>query len=174
MYDANYYTNGIYFKLLRNNDISLIDANGRYSVPFGFYTNLFFAKCDLIRIQKNNKYGFVNRKLRLVTPVEYIQATDFEDNLAIVKTLKGSQIISTSGKPVFEISNGSILKMNSNIYKVWEDEDHMGLINQQGEVLLKKEFSEIESISAYLFRCKKVDDKEAYLFNTLSRKISKM
>ena len=174
MYDVNYYTNGKYFKLLRNNDISLIDANGRSSIPFGMYTNLFFAKCDLIRIQKNNKYGFVDRKLKLVTPIEYIQATDFENNLAIVKTSKASQIITTQGKLVYEIQNGTISKVNSFLYKVWVEDDKIGVINDKGETLLKQEFSEIESITSYLFRCRKKDDNELYLFNGISKKIKKM
>ena len=42
-----------------------------------------FAKCDIIRIQKN-KYGFVDRKLKPVTPIEFDKATDFENNLAVV------------------------------------------------------------------------------------------
>jgi hypothetical protein len=174
MYDVNYYTNGKYFKLLRNNDISLIDANGRSSIPFGMYTNLFFAKCDLIRIQKNSKYGFVDRKLKLVTPIEYIQATDFENNLAIVKTSKASQIITTQGKLVYEIQNGTISKVNSFLYKVWVEDNKIGVINDKGETLLKQEFSEIESITSYLFRCRKKDDNELYLFNGISKKIKKM
>ena len=174
VYDANYYTNGKYFKLIKNNDVSLIDANGRSSIPFGMYTNLFFAKCDLIRIQKNNKYGFVDRKLKIVTPIEYVQATDFDDNLAVVKTSKVCQIITKQGKPVYEILGGTISKMNSFIYKVWVEDDKMGLINYKGEVLLKQEFSEIESITTYLFRCKKIDDNELYLYNTISKKLNKM
>jgi hypothetical protein len=174
IYDANYYTNGKYFKLVRDHDISLIDANGRPSIPFGMYTNLFFAKCDLIRIQKNNKYGFVDRKLKSVTPIEYIQATDFEDNLAIVKTAKASQIITTQGKVVYEILNGTISKVNSFMYKVWVEENKIGVINHRGEILLKQEFSEIESITPYLFSCKKTDDNELYLYNALSKKIKKM
>lgn len=174
MYDANYYTNGKYFKLVRDNDISLIDANGRFSIPFGMYTNLFFAKCDLIRIQKNNKYGFVDRKLKSVTSIEYIQATDFEDNLAIVRTEKASRIITTQGKSVYETPNGTISKVNSFMYKVWVEVDKIGLINHKGEIILKQEFSEIESITSYLFRCKKKDDNELYLYNALSKKIKKM
>jgi hypothetical protein len=138
------------------------------------YTNLFFAKCDLIRIQKNNKYGFVDRKLKSVTSIEYIQATDFEDNLAIVRTEKASRIITTQGKSVYETPNGIISKVNSLMYKVWVEVDKIGLINHKGEIILKQEFSEIESITSYLFRCKKKDDNELYLYNALSKKIKKM
>jgi len=174
VYDANYYTNGKYFKLIKNNELSLIDANGRSSIPFGMYTNLFFAKCDLIRIQKNNKYGFVDRKLKIVTPIEYFQATDFEDNLAVVKTSKFCQIITKQGKLVYEIFGGNISKLNSFLYKVWAEDGKIGLINYKGEVLLKQEFYEIESIAANLFRCIKTDDNELYLYNALSKKIKKM
>ena len=34
--------------------------------------------------KKKNKFGFVDRKLKPVTPVEFDKAKDFENNIAIV------------------------------------------------------------------------------------------
>ena len=75
-FEPAYYTNGNYFKLLKDDEVGLVDANGRYSINFGAYTNLFFAKCDIIRIQKNNKFGFVEAKYIQNLPLSITRKDD--------------------------------------------------------------------------------------------------
>ncbi len=174
-YEPDYYSNGKYFKLLKKDDVALIDANGRYSIPFGLYSNLFFAKCDIVRIQKNNKYGFVDRKLKQVSSIDFNQATDFDDNIAIVEKSENSLLINTFGKIIYSIKDGKILKVNGKYFKVWiEGLELFGLLNSKGENLLPNCYTTIEPLNEFLFRCEKKDDNSIYIFNSKNKIMKKV
>ena len=171
-FPTSYYTNGKYFKLIQDDEVALVDANGRYSINFGTYTNLFFAKCDIIRIQKNNKYGYVDRKLKAVTAVEFEEAQDFKNDLAIVSKKGTSQLINIQGKSIFTLKDGDITDdLNGSLYRTSFNE-LMGLINGKGEVLLNTEYNIIDPITSYLFYCKKADG--IFLYNSNTKILKKL
>jgi hypothetical protein len=171
-YETNYYTNGKFFKLLRNNEVALIDANGRYSINFGTYSNLFFAKCDVIRIQKNNKYGYVDRKLKAITTVDFDQATDFENNVAIIIKSGKTQLINKEGKLLFTAKDTRIERIDIGLYQIKTNE-LLGLINENGTQLLPSNYMSIEKIHTHLYRCKKTDGG-LYVFNTNTKLLKKL
>lgn len=171
-YETSYYTNGKYFKLLKDDEIALIDNNGRYSINFGTYSNLFFAKCDIIRIQKNNKYGYIDRKLKTITSNDFDQATDFENNIAIVSKNGKSSLINKEGKPLFTIKVGVIKKIEINLFQV-ENNELLGLINDKGETLLNIDYTSIEKIKSNLYRCIHKDGS-LNLFNVSKKSLTKL
>ncbi len=170
-YDANYYTNGKSFKLIRENEVALADANGRYSITFGTYSNFFFAKNDIIRIQKNNKYGFVDRKLKAVTAVEFDKAKDFENNYAIVTKGPNTSVIDKSGKIIFTLKNADLTSAGDGYYVVKQN-DLLGLIDPYGKQLLNIEFETIEHLHPHFYLCGKTE--ELYLFNPLTKILKKL
>lgn len=171
-FPTSYYTNGKFFKLIKDEDVALVDANGRYSINFETYTNLFFAKCDIIRIQKNNKFGFVDRKLKAVTSVEFDMAQDYKNDVAIVAKKGVYQLINNQGKSIYSIKNGRITDdLNGLYYKIFYNE-LIGLINHRGEVLLNTEYLAIEQITPSLFYCKKTDG--IFLYNSNTKLLKKL
>lgn len=142
-FDNAYYTNGKQFKLIEEDDIALMDANGRISIPFGTYADVFFAKDDVIRIQKGKKYGYVDRKLKALTPVEFDKAGDFENGAAVMVKAGTAQLINRSGKTLFSLKDGTIEKQEGQLYKT-SINGLSGLINANGEVLLPTEFTELQ------------------------------
>lgn len=170
-FEPNYYTNGKYFKLIKDDEVALIDANGRYSINFGTYTNLFFAKCDIIRIQKKNKFGFVDRKLKPITTIEFDKASDFENNLAIVTKSNNAMLIDKSGKALYSIKNGEIKNYPQNLYLVKFD-NLIGLIDYNGTVILNLEFETIDEIYNGLFIGTK--NNELFLFNSNTEVLKKL
>ena len=171
-YETSYYTNGKYFKLLLDGEVALVDANGRYSINFGMYSNLFFAKYDVIRIQKKNKYGYIDRKLKTITAADFDQATDFENNRAIVSKAGKSQLITKEGKPVYTIKDGVITRLDFNLYKI-TSASLKGLIDDKGVEILPINFSLIEKLTGSFFRCSK-SDGSFYLFNALTKTLVKL
>jgi hypothetical protein len=169
-FEPGYYTNGIYFKLIKDEDVALVDANGRYSVVFGTYTNLFFAKNGMIRIQKSNKYGYVDRKLKPVTPVEFDEAQDFKNDVAIVLKKGTSQLINSKGTPVYTLKGGYISNDLKGLYYKTSFNELRGLINNKGEIFLNTEYVSIEQIADHLFYCKKPEG--IFLYNSTT-KVSK-
>ncbi len=171
-FPTSYYTNGKSFKLIQDDEVALVDANGRYSINFETYTNLFFAKCDIIRIQKNNKFGFVDRKLKALTPVEFEVANDYKNDVAIVSKKGTYQLINTQGKSIFAIKGGQITDDLTGLFYKTSINELIGLINNKGEVLLNTEYIAIEQITSYLFCCKKADG--IFLYNSNSKVLKKL
>ncbi|MES2513638.1 MAG: WG repeat-containing protein [Bacteroidota bacterium] len=171
-FEPYYYTNGTYFKLVKNEEVALVDANGRYSINFNTYSNLFFAKNGIIRIQKNNKFGYVDRKLKAVTPVEFDSADDFKNDIAIVSKKGVSQLINTQGKPVYTLKDGFISDNLLGPYYKTSLFELRGMINNKGDVLLNTEYITIEQIAPHLFYCKKTDG--IFLFNAHTKVLKKL
>ncbi|MES2761142.1 MAG: WG repeat-containing protein [Bacteroidota bacterium] len=169
-FEPDYYTNGTYFKLMKDDEVALIDANGRYSINFNTYSNLFFAKDDIIRIQKNNKYGYVDRKLKPITAVEFEEAQDFKNDVAIVSKKGISQLINTQGKAIYTLKGGFIHGNLKGLYYRVSLNELIGLINNKGEVLLNTEYLAIEQITTHLFYCKKAEGIFLYNANTKTLK----
>ncbi|MBC7695895.1 MAG: WG repeat-containing protein [Burkholderiales bacterium] len=170
-FEASYYTNGKSFKLIRDDEVALVDANGRYSINFGNYTNLFFAKDDIIRIQKNNKYGFVDRKLKAVTAVEFDKAKDFEDNCAVVAKGVNTSLIDRTGKSIYTIKNAEIINAGNGLYKVKQN-NLSGLIGASGKQLLNLEFESIQPIHQRFYLC--IKNNELYFFNPATKLLKKL
>ncbi len=171
-YNNAYYTNGKYFKLLLDDEVALVDANGRYSINYGTYSNLFFAKCDIIRIQKNNKYGFVDRKLKAITPAEFDKASDFNNDIAIVSKGDITQLITKLGSVIYKLKAGAIEKINATLYKTSLN-NVVGLIDEKGTVLLNTEFETIEVLNSHLFICKTSLGK-VVLYNALTKQLKSL
>jgi DNA-binding transcriptional regulator/RsmH inhibitor MraZ len=61
---------------------------------------------DLILVQKNDKYGYINKEGKIVLPIQYTYATVFTDGFAIVAfrdDLDDAHHIDTSGKKIDQI-----------------------------------------------------------------------
>ena len=78
------------------------------------------------------------------------------------------------GKVIYAIKGGTIQKINKNNYKILLGNlELFGLINNYGEVLLQSEFSVIEPINEFLYRCEKPEDSSVYLYNSKSKALKK-
>lgn len=167
-FDNAYYTNGKQFKLIEDDEVALMDANGRISIPFGTYTDVFFAKDDVIRIQKGKKYGYVDRKLKAITAADYEKASDFENNTAIVSKAGTVQLINRSGKPLFSLKDGSIERQDGRVCKITIN-SLSGLLADSGEVLLPPEFTELEPVGHQLWSG--IKDGSLYLYKIARKQL---
>ncbi len=166
-FNNDYYTNGRQLKLIEEEEVALADMNGRMSIGFGTYTNVFFAKNDMIRIKKGKKFGYVDRKLNRVTPADFDEATDFENSTAIVTKQNISQLLNKAGKPLFTIKDGTIERDEPGFFQI-SFNNLFGLVNNRGEVLLPTEYSSIKYISHNLWSCTKNNELFVYKANCKS------
>lgn len=170
-HDGNYYSDGKYFTLIKEGEIGLMNANGKMLVNYGNYSNIFLTSQNTIRVQKNNKFGFIDKKLKAITPFDFESAKDFENDLAITTKSGASQLINLSGKAIYSIKGGFIYPLNKYYYKTSLNE-MLGMITNSGELLLNNEFVMIEPLNDHLYRCKKTDG--IYLFNTQNKTLKKL
>jgi hypothetical protein len=167
----DYYTNGTHFKLLKNGDVSMVDANGRVMINAGTFSDFFFAKNGITRIQRNNKFGYVDRKLKPVTPIEFEKASDFNANIAIVFKNGTASLIDLSGKIIFSQKNAELLPRSDGLF-ILEQNDLSGLINRTGKLLLPPEYESIEFIHPSLYLCTK--NEELFIYNLHSQLLKKL
>lgn len=120
---VSYYTNGESFKLIKNKKQAIMDANGKITIDFGMYDEVYFAQNNLIRIKKKTKYGFVDRKLNLSIPLKYLEAGDFKDSISICKTKNETVLINPGGQEIIK-TKGSITRINSHYFWVEEAEQN--------------------------------------------------
>jgi hypothetical protein len=130
---VSFYTNGKLFKLLKKNKQALMDINGRLNIDYDAYEEVNFAQNNMIRIKRNGKYGFVDRKLNLVIPNKYNSATDFNEGLSICVLKQETFLINTKGETVLK-TKGSITPVPGNYYLV-KDEEGQKLIDKKGQLV---------------------------------------
>ena len=169
--EPNYYTNGKFYKLLLDEEVALVDANGRMSISFGIYTNVFFAQNEVIRIQKNKKFGFIDRKLKSITPLEFDNATDFYNERSIVTKGLQSSIIDKTGKAIYTLKNADIKMVENNLFSIAQN-GLLGLVDKDGQEILAIEFDNIICFSKQLYHCTK--GNEQFLFNLNTKSIKKL
>ncbi len=136
---VEFYTNGTILKLLKNKQQAFADFNGKLTIDFGTYDEINFASNNLIKVKRKNKYGYLDRKLNLVVPYKYQQASDFKDSLAIVQLKDKISLISVFGKEIYS-SEYDIEKISAHYYVINSPEKT--LINNKGNVV----FTQIETI----------------------------
>jgi hypothetical protein len=169
--EPSYYSNSKAFKLLKNDEVALADANGKLSISYGTYSDFFFAKCNIIRIQKGVKFGYVDRKLKTITPVEFDIASDYHNDQAIVVKNNNASILDKNGKAIYVLKSGNISLFENNYYLITLNELH-GLVNTNGVTLLNPEYNSIEKIYTNILRCTK--GKELFLYNLSTKTLKKL
>jgi hypothetical protein len=158
---AEYYTNGSVFKLIKKNEQGLVDANGKVSLDFGTYEEMNFASNGLIRVKKKNKYGYVDRKLSLIIPYKYQDASDFNDSLAIVELKEEFILLNIQGKEVYR-SGERIKKLSKHYYL--SGEDKTDVINNKGEKIWSG-VENIQKISENLYVLTLADNNVKLLYD---------
>lgn len=143
---VEYYTNGKFFKLIKKGEQTIIDANGSINIDFKKHDEISFAYNGLIRVKTKNKFGFLNQKLILNIPCKYGDASDFEDEIALVKLNDKFLMITTDGKEIF--NSTSEIKKISRHYFITE-RDSKQLINNNGDVVISN-ISNIQLVSKNL------------------------
>lgn len=164
-----YYSNGRLFKLIVDEEVAMADANGHISIAYGRYDDIFFAREDMIRVVKNGRYGFVDRKLKSVIPPDYEKASDFAMGQAIVVKKGSSSIIDKTGKAIFSCKDCEMSAFAG--HYLLETGDMKGLLDANGSWLLQPVYSSIEVFTPQLLLAR--DDKGMYLFDLKAKALRK-
>jgi len=128
-----YYGNERYFRLIRKNETSLADHNGRVLLNAGVYQDFGFPAEGMIRVKQRNKWGFLDKRLAVAIPFRYQLAEDFEGGNALVKLKEKQMMIASDGTEIYS-SLHSLKRLNSR-YVLEEEEGGRRLIAKNGKVL---------------------------------------
>ncbi len=137
--NVDFYTDGKNLRLLKKNESSIIDLNGKIVIDGPNYQEINFASCGLMRVKKKNKYGFADKKLAMAIPYKFLNATDFTDNVSIVETAEKFALIDLKGKELFS-SEEKIERVGKGLFLT--DENEKQLVSNEGKVI----FANVKSV----------------------------
>lgn len=168
--DIRSYTDGNYFIIRKDNETALIGVNGKILIPFKTYDQITINS-KAIKVQKNNKTGFLDKKLKPLTPVDFETAEDFTYNNCVAAKNQTAIIINLLGKSLFSLKGGEIERIAEN-YFITTQNNLTGLISINGDLLLKNEYTSIKSIEHDLFICNK--NNQLFLFNSKTKALKEI
>ena len=116
---VEFYSNGVFFRLLKKENQTIVDHNGHVLINQGNYTEINFPCEGLMRIKKKKRYGYMDQKQNIAIPFGFEEAADFSKGLAIVKTKEKYSVINTQGKVVLS-SDKKIEKFEANYFSIGE------------------------------------------------------
>ncbi len=105
---VTYYSNGVLFRLIKKNKITIADATG---CPINLSDNapdeFWLSTNSLLLARKGKKYGYIAANGKTEIPFRYSEAFDFSGDLALVREKEfyklinriGTEIIATEDKP---------------------------------------------------------------------------
>ena len=97
--------------------------------------------------RKSPRYGFVNYEGKTVIPMEYTNASDFSNGVAIVnKVLRQDGVIDNKGNIVVPLEYFSIGFIGTNHLKV-RDVDHWALFDRAGKQLSDFKYQDIKDVA---------------------------
>ena len=163
----------------KTNRVGYIDKDGQLIIPFEFDAivageggeSLEFNDFSegLAAVSKNDKYGFIDTKGKVVIEPKYEWASSFSDGLAIVSVEGLYGAIDTQGKTVIPFEYQALADFHDGFAaaarppKDPEDyESKYGLINKQNEVVIPFMYESMGNLSESLIAVKK-DGKWGYV-----------
>lgn len=161
-----------FFIIELNGKWGAADKNGNYiiepNIDFGDDWSLSLRFNDgLAKIVKDDKYGFINTKGKVVIQPKFEYAGEFEKGKAIVKVDGKETLIDKKGNPILS-QNFNVIYFNGEkgYYRVLttdEEKDKWGLLNHQGQEIIKPQPLYIEG-SYSEGKAKVIDDAGLYGF----------
>ena len=85
-----------------NGLLGWVNDQGKPAFPFRKYDEAHAFSNGRARIQVDGMYGFLDPTGKLVVPIQYEDATDFDHGLALVETREGAAYIDPSGTVVWK------------------------------------------------------------------------
>lgn len=113
--------------------------------------NKMWYESNVLKVQKDGKYGLINLDGTEILPCEYDSITTMKGvkNSLIVKKDTNTGIVNASGKiivPVQYLSIEAINKNADNGYIVKNNESKFGVIKSNGDIALEVKFEAVENI----------------------------
>lgn len=91
----------------------------------------------LARTQQQGKYSYMDKTGKIVIPAQFLDAQNFTESLAVVKTEHGYGVIDLQGKFVIQPqSNWTDLQPFSEQRSIFREGEYYGMIDKQGRVIV--------------------------------------
>lgn len=131
-----------------------------------FFNNddLSLFNSGLVAVRKDNKWGYINNKGKIIIDLKYDEAYAFRDGHALVVLGSKSMIIDKKGSPVIDNDDYELYRDYETGLVIFIEDEKYGLMDLKGEVLSKKAYDDITAFSEGLAFVK-LDDKYGIINN---------
>ena len=164
----NDFKNGLcaFHSSLNDTKFGVVDSNLKI-ILFDDYDEISFGENNIIKVKKNNKYGFFSKAGEKITEIKYDEAEDFSDGLALVRKEKNRYFINVNeeiilkefGKPykffgsfhdgMAVISKDFLSESLTDYYETKMYKKSFGYINKQGQMITIPKFDMEYELSNY-------------------------
>ncbi|MES2590406.1 MAG: WG repeat-containing protein [Bacteroidota bacterium] len=150
----------------KNRKQGLIDKTGKYITPKDFNKIEPFSE-DLAAVQRKDKWGYIDRKMKLQIQSKYLSAGNFIEGIAkVVDKSKKTGFINHSGKVAIDFLFDEAADFKNGLCNVII-EDKMGIIDYTGTSIIPCELDAITPVNITVLKLEK-NSKMAY-YNILTR-----
>ncbi|MBJ2175221.1 WG repeat-containing protein [Aureibaculum sp. A20] len=173
------------FRLKKDEQWEVYDFNG-VKITTTKYDELgrLDDKNGLIKVEKNEFYGYINRKGESIIPCEYIDLSSFSKGLAYgykqplthntIKNKRHSMhgVIDSLGNIVVPMIYDEVLAYKNGLFRV-KKEDKYGFVDYYGKVIIPIEYSYAQHTASSngLFLVEKSWNQDEYFINLENKKV---
>ena len=127
-------------RVLKNNKYGYM-KNGKMVISANYEYASEFSE-GLARVGKNGKYGFINEKGKVVVPIQYVAASNFNYGFAVLKTADNKTFfIDKTGKQFYANMYQDAKSFSEGLAAVQDQYFKYGFINPKGELVIPNEYS---------------------------------
>lgn len=143
--------NPMFGKLGVDDVYGAVDEHGKFIVPLGKYDEIYeHYDNNLIRVRKNDKYGFINNQGKEMIPLIYDNAYNFDQGFANVSFNKQWGVINTKGETVFDFGKYNFIKtldnLDGKIYFAVKQNEQLALFDEQKNQITEFRYESINPI----------------------------
>ncbi len=142
------------FDINANYDFRFIDNTGEIVLDLPDYDSVHSFSEGLAIVEKDGKYGYIDKKGNVVIPIQYEMASDFSDGEAHVNYGDTSFSIDLKGNRIKDEYDDSDSDSSSDFYTISEGYyGDTGLANREtNQIVLQPKYSSIEDMGNDIFR----------------------
>lgn len=134
---ADDFVNGSAAVQFSNGNYQLINTEGRYLFETACPEMESYSKNELLRVGRDGKYGYINRRGEVVVPLIYDNAQGFQDGLAMVKQGDETFWIDENGTRVLDRPQGhSAWQLCGGYVCLKNEEGLLGVMDKSGAFII--------------------------------------
>lgn len=143
-------------------DVSIDKVSPELKRAVQKYDRLYSFHEGLARVEKDGKFGYIDKLGKEIIPCKYDDAEDFNDGIAVVKINEKCGCINSKGRIKIPLRYQEIYYYSDGLFPVKVD-DKWGYMNQKGEIVVPCEYEWVYDFFEGMAAVESEDDKIGFI-----------
>jgi len=127
---------------LENGKWGLIDNLGKVKLPANFQS-IYSPKDTIIRIKKDNLYGFISTNNKWILPAKYKDATDFVHGQSVIRDENLYGTIDLKGHKIIDSKFQSLTPLVNSTNYIFNEKGMYGIIDCKGKIIVSNIYNKL-------------------------------